>query len=364
MIKKEDKKGSITAKQFVTVVLLLASFVIIFLVFFQIDWTGEIDRKVCHQSVILRATVPAVGQALVPLKCKTSKICVTSGLIGGKCEDDFTNVKGITKAKVDEVKQVEKLIAQEIVGCWSMMGEGKVSLFSQYWAETYGIGGVYPTCVICSRIAFDEKLDLSPEKLKEMNVLRYMKEYKIPNGNVSYYEYLTKEGGKISVEGSPTIKNIVEGKTEEGKKIAVVSEEDSTSIEGIELEDPLKEDPKGELAILFMQISAPSHKDAALNLGQAVLGIGGAGAYFAGPSAVVGTIKAVGLKGGLIVLGVAILGMGAQQINIAYNREVTAGYCGDISVGQEARNGCSVVRAINYNKTAIKKYCSVIESIS
>ena len=355
MIEKENKKGSMTAKQLVTIILLIAGFAILFLVFSQINWTGEIDREVCHQSVILRATMPTVGQALVPLKCRTSKICVTSGLIGGKCEDEFTNTKGITKAKVTEVKQVEKLISQEIVGCWSMMGEGKVSLFSQYWAETFGVGGVYPTCVICSRIAFDKELDLD---LEEMNVLKYMREHKIPNGNVSYYEYLTKEGGKISVGDLLVVKDIVEEETEEGKKL-IAGEDLKEITPGV-----LLEGDKEELAILFMQISAPSHKDSFLNLGQAALGIGIAGGYFAGPSAVISGIKAVGLKGGLIALGVAIIGVGAQQISVAKSRGVTAGYCGDISVGQEARNGCSVVRTVNYNKEDIKRYCSVIDSIS
>lgn len=362
MMEKENKKGEMTSKQLVTIILLIASFAIILLVFSQIDWTGEIDREICKQSVIIRATMPAVGQNLIPLNCRTSKICVTSGLIGGKCEEEFTNVKSITKANVQEVKQVEKLIAGEIIGCWNTMGEGKVSLFSQYWAETFGVGGVYPTCVICSRIAFDEKLDLDLEK---MNVLKYMKEYKIPEGDVSYYEYLAKEGGKISVEEPLTVKKIVEEETDEGKKL-IATEEDSENIILEEVKKEIRETQGGkkdELAILFMQISAPTHGDSALNIGKAVLGIGIVGGYFAGPSAVISGIKAVGLKGGLIVLGTAIVGVGVQQINVAYNRGVTAGYCGDISVGQEARNGCSVVRAVNYNSSDIRKYCSVIESI-
>lgn len=358
---KEIKRGSITAQQLVTIILLIAGFAIVLLVFSQISWTGQIDKEVCHQSVILRATVPSATQGLVPLKCKTSKICVTSGIIGGKCEEDFHNVKGITKAKVNEVKDVEKLISQEIVDCWTMMGEGKVSLFSQYWADTFGIGGVYPTCIICSRISFDEKLNLN---LDNINVLKYMREHKIPNGNVSYYAYLAGEGGQFSASDidSLEVKNI--GESDEGE-IPVVDEEDSTIIDSSEIEnweDPLNES-REEVAILFMQISAPGHGDSLLNIGKGVLGIGAAGAYFAGPSLAVKGIKAIGVKGGLITLAVAVVGAGIQQLNVAYNRGVTAGYCGDISVGEEARNGCSVVRAVNYNLEEIQSYCSVIESI-
>jgi len=364
MIKnKRIKKGSITSQQLVTIILLIAGFAIVLLVFSQISWTGQIDREVCHQSVVLRATVPSETQGLVPLKCKTSKICVTSGIIGGKCEEDFKNVKGITKAKVGEVKDVEKLISQEIVDCWTTMGEGKVSLFSQYWADTFGIGGVYPTCVICSRIAFDEKLDLD---LDDINVLEYMRTHKIPNGNISYYAYLSGEGGQFSASDidSIEVKDIEEEKSKEGE-IPVVGEEDSTTIDSSNLdewEDPLKE-PKDEMAVLFMQISAPGHGDSLLNIGKGVLGIGAVGAHFAGASLTVKGLKTIGVKGGLITLAVAIVGVGIQQLNVAYNRGVTAGYCGDISVGEEARNGCSVVRAVNYNLKDIQSYCSVIESI-
>ncbi len=365
MMKKErNKKGSMTAKQLVTIILLIAGFAILLLVFSQISWTGQIDKEVCHQSVVMRATMPLIGQGLVPLKCKTSKVCVTSGFIGEKCEEDFHNAKGITKAKVKEVRQVEKLISQEIIDCWSMMGEGRVSLFSQFWAETYGFGGVYPTCVICSRIAFDEKLDL--ENLDEINVLKYMREHKIPNGEVSYYQYLAGEGGKVGVEielldvEKLEVMNV---KEEDGKPVAG---EDSIIIDSSKpeekWEDPLKES-KGEIAILFMQISAPEHGDSILNLGKSVLGIGAVGGFFAGPSLVMKGIKAIGIKGGLITLGIAIVGTGIQQLSVAHNRGVTAGYCGDITVGTEARNGCSVVRAINYDLEEIKKYCSVIESI-
>ncbi len=357
-MKKENKKGSLTATQLVTIILLVIGFAILLFVFYQINWTGQIDKQICHESVILRATSPLATQGLVPLKCRTSKICVSSGIIGGKCKKEFENAKGITKVKVKEVEQIEKLVTQEIIDCWTMMGEGKVSLFSQYWAERFGVGGVYSTCVICSRVAFDEKLDLN---LDEMNVLDYMVRHRIPDGEVSYYEYLTSEGGKMSVGDSLTITDI--DKDEEGNPI-VEEEGDLETINFKELEDPFES--KDEMAILFMQISAPEHGDSILNIGKAVLGVGIGS--FVGPSwvrkGVVKVAKAIGLKGGLITLGVAVVAAGAQQINVAHSRGVTAGYCGDVSVGKDARNGCSVVRTVKYNAEEIDKYCSVLENIS
>jgi cystathionine beta-lyase len=37
--------------------------------------------------------------------------------------------------------------------------------------------------------------------------------------------------------------------------------------------------------------------------------------------------------------------------------------CGDVSVGKDARDGCSVVRTVNYNVKDLSQYCSIIESI-
>ena len=352
-MEKENKKGSMTAKQLVSIILLLVGFAILLFVFYQINWSGQIDRQVCHQSVVLRATAPMVAQNFVPLKCATTKVCATSGIIGGKCETEFKNAKAITKVKVKNVEQVEKLVAQEIIDCWTMMGEGKVSLFSQHLAERFGIGGVYPSCVICSRIAFDDKIDFD---LDEMNVLDYMITHKVPDEDVSYYNYLAKEGGKINTGESLEVKDIIEvdGELE-------VSEGGET-INVNELEEPLKD--KEEMAVLFMQISSPSHGDSILNIGKAALGIGAVGGYFAGPSLIAKGIKAVGLKGGLISLAAAIIGAGAQQLSVVNSRGVAAGYCGDISVGKEARDGCSVIRTVKYNLEEIKKYCSEIESIS
>ena len=84
---------------------------------------------------------------VVPLKCATEKVCI-SDKSKGECSE-FETTKGITKVKVEKVADVEKLVSQKMVDCWTMMGEGKVSIFSPWVAQTYGIGEIYPSCVIC-----------------------------------------------------------------------------------------------------------------------------------------------------------------------------------------------------------------------
>jgi len=72
----KEKKGSMTMSMLVTIIILVIGFVIVFYFFVMFDWTGRVDKEVCHQSVIYRATLPSVAgmKGYVPLKCKTNKI--------------------------------------------------------------------------------------------------------------------------------------------------------------------------------------------------------------------------------------------------------------------------------------------------
>lgn len=351
------KKAEMTSKMIVTIVLLIAGFAILLIVYSQLNWTGQVDKSVCHQSVIIRATLPSIAQDYIPLKCKTDKLCVTSGFFGGKCEDAFYNAKGVTKVKVKNKEQIEKLISQEIVDCWGMMGEGKVSLFSQYLAQTYGVEGVYPTCVICSRIAFDDKLDQSigEEGLIKIDPLTYMMTHRVPNKEVSYYEYLA---GKSPIALSSQTFTIPTGVDSSGEP------EETVVLEKSEVE----KEKIDEIAVLFMQISAPTVEDTWINIGQSALGVGAA-TFVTAPTLTVkaatmaGKLCVSSIPGAIICTAIAVVAGGAQIANVKHNQAITAGYCGDISLGDDARSGCSVVRTVSYNEEEIRKYCSVIESI-
>ncbi len=362
MVKKEmkNKKAEMTSKTLITIILLVVGFGIILFLYFQLGWTDRVDREVCHQSVIYRATLPSFAglKEYVPLKCNTEKICITSGLIGGKC-DEFENIKGVVKAKVKNVDDIEKIIARDVIDCWEMMGQGKVSVFSQWLAEDLGMGTVYPTCVICSRIAFDkDKLQDKGIDLNEMDVEDYMMKHAIPNKDISYYGYLVGSGGKVSLKKDfeilPAKRFDFKGNKidEEDMSEGTVKTQDFTSQDSGETE---------ELAVMFMQISAPEYSDVFSNL----LKIGGVSAlasFWAAPRL---TTKAAGgaVSYPIVTLGALAIFGGYEVGSIAYNRAITAGYCGDVSAGDEARKGCSVVRTVNYDVEEISKYCATIESI-
>lgn len=358
LINDMEKKGEITTSSLVGIVLLVAGVAIILFFYFQLNFFNQVDQTVCKESVILRATtneVPGVSN-IIPLKCKTEKVCVTSGLIGGDCKENFGNQK-VTKAKVSNVEQVEKLIVNEVFDCWSMMGEGKVSVFSNGLASSYGLGDVYSSCVICSRIAFDtENLKFDPSGA---DPLKYMITHKIPNKDISYYNYFAGEGSNIQISDEIKIPNL---QFDNDGKIIGVKDGDGGTVST----EPGEVTQSDELAVLFMQVSAPSQKDVWFNIGRTV---GGASLFsFATspPATIALGGKALGACRALphVCAAIGLVGASMVTYNVEKNKGVAAGRCGDIAIGSEARNGCSVVRVVNYDVKDISQYCGVIESIS
>ncbi len=360
--KKMNKLGEITSSMLVKIILLIIGFGILLFIYYQVVWTGQVNKEVCHESVIMRGTVPSIAQSYVPLKCQTNKVCVRGKkLIGkGDCSKDLGVSKSINYIDVKTNEQVEKAISQEIVDCWSMMGKGKLSVFSQFFADTYGVGTVYPTCVICSRIAFNENtLKEEGIDLSKINIRSYMQTHKIPGEEKSYYEYLAGEGGKINTEGvggSVSIKSIEEKDGE-----AIISEGQGETVDLTKTSEDVPDD--AQLAVIFMQISSPTHGGVVKNTIATMVGTELVGGYIFGVKFITGSIK-LASKGGVYTLAALAIAGIYQQGSVAYNRAVTAGYCGDVSIGSEARDGCSVVRTVNYDEKNIRQYCSVIESIS
>ena len=369
---KHNNRGDITSGWLITIILLVIGFGILLIFLYNMQGVSQADTEVCHQSVIFRATVPSLAQNYIPLKCKTNKICITSGLFAGKCSE-FEGETGITTVKVSSLSQIEKVYAEQILSCWSMMGEGKISIFTQYFAENTGIGSVYPSCIICSRIALDGvSLQKSKLNLSQINIEAYMMTNKVPGQELTYFEYMAGENGKYAINNNPVkIPDLIETTTKDnaGKEKTTVT---STSTINVPTE-PMKEsgvyqDQLKETAVLFMQISSPDQLGSLANIGKIVLG-GAAAGFFVAPTTTLTTAKFAGKLcttsgyGALICSALAVAFGAYQQGSVAYNRAVTSGYCGDVSIGTAARNGCSVVRTTNYDVNGISDYCKVIESI-
>ena len=115
-----------------------------------------------------------------------------------------------------------------------------------------------------------------------------------------------------------------------------------------------------ETAILFMQINAPEHGSALKNLLYAE-GSLFAGSLFVSKGAALKLVTNVPAIATIATATAVVIGV--QQVSIYQGRSFTATLCDDVSIGSDARSGCSVVRATNYDVNDISKYCSVIESI-
>ncbi len=158
MRKENKKKGEMTSKTIIEIVLVVIGFGIILFVYSQLAWEGTVDREVCHQSVIYRGTLfdkyGFTTKELVPLKCKTRLVCI-SDKTKGDCKDELGDKYDTIKidASADKIdNQIKMVLAREMADCWAMLGEGKVQLFSRNYFSGSSKG------VVCSQIAFDKSI--------------------------------------------------------------------------------------------------------------------------------------------------------------------------------------------------------------
>ncbi len=341
------KKGSLSASMLVSILILLTGFVII--LYFLLGFIQDplVDREVCHQSVIFRGTLPNIAKEYVPLKCKEAKYCITTGLIAGECED-FAGEEEVTKVRVSNVEEIEQFLAREVLDCWETMGEGKVPLIGDWITSTFGFGKLESSCTICSRVAFDKNsLEKKKIDIGKVDLFEYMITHKPPNKDKSYIEHIGRSG-KVSLS---------ELNKKSLKKSLSVLEDEGLAEDGIGVEEVHETGKNDQLAVMFMQVHAVGQWEGLKNAVEAAAGA------TAGSSFVLGVGTTARLVFSKVTMVSAVLGLTAQQLNIAINRGVAAGYCGDVIVGEGAEKGCSVVRVTGYDADSISNYCSVIESI-
>ncbi|MEK6917535.1 MAG: hypothetical protein AABW51_01165 [Nanoarchaeota archaeon] len=185
---KRKKGEEPTSNTLRNTIIVIIGFALILFLLYRLAFSQQIDRSTCHLSVIERGSLPDTLNIkdLIPLKCETRKICVTDKLIGkGDCEKELGANFDTVRVSSDKIKMQEdmnKVLAQEQADCWSMMGEGKIQVFTR-GAQNKN------RCVVCSRISFDNSVT---EKNKEIQGFgKYMISNSVPNQNISYWNYTT-----------------------------------------------------------------------------------------------------------------------------------------------------------------------------
>ena len=182
-----NKKGDMQYGILVSLIVLLAVLVVfvLFSKFFG-EWLGETNQdQICKTSIFAAAqtkkipTIIGRGEPLISLKCPRKEITIKKSQVveGGKINQD----------------KAAKIIADEMYKCWDKVGAGKIDPFSQWDVK----GESY--CLICGYIKFDQALiDFMKENGNDKEAyiyspIEYLKNRKVPNSGITYYEYFYKQ---------------------------------------------------------------------------------------------------------------------------------------------------------------------------
>jgi len=144
MIKR--KKGELTSKHLVTIIIIIFSFAVILIFYFTLNLKGQINEQTCRQSLAQREVFSKIGfkginaGKLISVKCETKEVCIS---MGGDCSGAG---KDVEKVSVKTLSEVDRKISDLANDCWSMVGLGKISI------------GPVGTCGLCSIVYFDDKV--------------------------------------------------------------------------------------------------------------------------------------------------------------------------------------------------------------
>jgi hypothetical protein len=332
------KRGEITSEKIIGIMLAILGFIVVsaavFLIF-GVNSISDPSDEACRLSVLTRATVPTASQSLIPLKCQTKKVCLKSSSLNPFKNDDceqFAGEKEIKNVKVPNSPEqgsdkIEETSAQLMFDCWSMMGEGKLDLFSgQESISKVPLGETVnnylkvfenknkPKCVICSRISLSEELKNNNLILDKVDINDYLKSTQVPHSSETYLQRFTDS----QVRGYPRgfKDELSKDKTYGTDQIAVV------------FMQFLTEDDTSEVALDSLAVGA-------VIVGGVML-------------TPVGWFGAPVLIAGLAGIG-ANAAFGAHKTSA--EKTLAAAQCGQFETTSErARQGCSIITIIDYDK--------------
>lgn len=139
------KKGELTTQQIVMIIILVISFSVLLFLFFRLN-PGELTKKdICHNSVVLKTKSSSLTGA--SLDCSTNYVCISGG---GECENIIEDYK--IEVDVNNKDEILNAIAEEMVDCHWMFGEGEID----YVSGTLNVGNT--ACSICFIVSFDEEI--------------------------------------------------------------------------------------------------------------------------------------------------------------------------------------------------------------
>ncbi len=373
----KGKRGELTSSQIIGLVLAIAGFVVVLILLFSLSLDEQSDDEVCRLSVLTRATAPSSAQNFVPLKCTTDKICLSKDG-GGECEQ-FAGEKNVEVVKLkgkdsEMAEKIEEVSANAKFDCWSMLGEGKLDLFGNFWKEIGLSSALHEaTCVICSRVAIDAdsfsdkcgKDDYDKEEcekalepvLSKVDINEYMENNNVP-GRDRTYAYLFSGGSSsrlVRVDDSEVDEETVENDFKASKY--------GSKFLDAALKDD-KEKLKLERAYLFSQVKVGGALESSKKT--ALLGGGLLAGAFTTPILRKAVANPYALGTALLVIAGSATYAG---FNTAAAQEAAAGYCGSLQSSVTGSNpkkdggkiGCSLVQGVDYDFRKINAICPSIQ---
>ena len=324
-----------------SVIIAIIAFSILLYFLLGIDTKGFTLDETCKLSVLTRATAPDIAKKALglPLKCTTRKVCITDSLFG-KCEEQFAgddaNRIVLSSDKDEAAKTVAKTVADSMLACWRMMGEGKLDLFGN--PQDLLSDDAKASCVVCTRVAFDKDFVYKDKKTKELDkdfekvaevldINKFIEENTAPQSQQTYLNLFTDSS--IRSYGGEFKDSIGKSEGKATDEIAILFAQINTD------KDPFEAGVNGALAAgTFLLIG----NNALSPLGKTV-------SLFT---------KTAGRTFGIftLVAEVAITaGVGvASGIKASNDQMISAAYCGEFTSSEEKKKGCSVVTAVDYNK--------------
>jgi len=167
------KKAELTTQQIVILIVLITSFAIVLFLLFRLNLGETSNKEICHNSVVLKGQSALKSGAL---DCKTNYVCISAG---GEC----TDITADSVVEVDLNKdEILETIAEEMVDCWWMFGEGKVDYLDKFAYSGYH-------CAMCSIIKFDDKIQEKFEEITYQELYDFLNKNKKSNTQ-TYLNYL------------------------------------------------------------------------------------------------------------------------------------------------------------------------------
>lgn len=339
-------KGDISSAVLISIIIAIVALAIS--LYFVSTLGGQLsgESDTCKLSILTRATAPSAAQSLVPLKCTTGKICITSdsllNSLGDRDScDQFIGEKGVTTIRltgntIEKEEKIKAELAGAMYDCWSMTGQGKLDLFGDA-AKYYG-GGGEPTCVICSRVSFSDNVPDSLIQNALVGLDSYLQTTAIPGQSITFLSAFNNQGTSTFT----SVKNAQDA-------LSSSSEADSGSTNPVSI----TQSNNRQLTFVFSQVHVD---DTAQVLGR--LGAAAAGATFAIPGAAKGASALFLGKAAIVAVPVVGAVAFAVGVNNEAARGAAAGYCGEIeSASGNLRSGCSIVQALPYTVENVNKMC-------